>query len=523
MMVGRSGGRTGRPKMIAAALLLSISPFVRLSAQCPDGSPPPCRAAPTDPGRKAPGVSPNSVAVLYFDNLSADTGDAYLADGLTEELTDRLGEIERLEVKSRTSVRRLQSAVRGDVGALSRALRVRYVVEGSVRRAGPRVRVSVRLVRAQDGFRVWGSRYERATVDLLALEEEIAREVALSIAGRLLPAERTRLARRPTENPDAYEHFLRGNYYLPRRTPPAAARAIEEYRAALRLDPRYARALARLAYTFGLFLIRGWEYRGVPPGSLAARALVLADSALRLDPATADAWLARGNLLRFLRPRAVDSMRNALERAIALEPANAEAYFLYGVILLDFGDGAGAKRALHQSLVLEPDRPLTLVVLGDAAFLERRYAEAVRWLDSAVAIDPSFPDAYAARGLFRLYVGDTAGARHDAEFALRLASTDRLLGESVLARVDLRAGDTSAAGARVERMVAEVAHRDPVASLHGRPIAAALVAAGDLDRALDILEGVSRGARLWQFLQSPEFDAIRSHPRFQRLVEESRP
>jgi TolB-like protein/Flp pilus assembly protein TadD len=475
------------------------------------------------PARATSAPTQNSLAVLYFDNLSPDTADAYLADGLTEEITDRLGEIERLEVKSRTSVRRLQNSVGGDLAALSRALRVRYVVEGSVRRAGPRVRVSVRLVRAEDGSRVWGGRYERAAADLLALEEEIAREVTLSIAGRLLPAERARLAHRPTENSQAYEHFLRANYYLNRRTPRTVSRAIEEYQAALRLDPRYVRALARVAYSYGILLNRGWEYGGLRPESLAAHALAIADSALKLDAAAADAWLARANLLRVLQPREIDEMRNALERAIALEPGNAEAYFLYGIILRDFGDGAGAERALHQSLVLEPDRPHTLVVLGNGAFIDRRYEEAVRWLDSAVVIDSSFPDAYASRGLFRLYVGDTAGARRDAEFALRLASTDRLLGESVLALVDLRAGDTSAARTRGERLVAVTAHQDPLASLPGRWIAAVLVALGDHDRALDILERIPLGARLWRFLQSPEFDAIRLHPRMLRLVEESRP
>ncbi len=162
---GWADGRTGGWR-ITLALLLSAYPTIRLSAQCPDGTPPPCAA----PAARAPASAPapNSVAVLYFDNLSRDTADAYLADGLTEEITDRLGAIERLQVKSRTWVRRLQVAIPGDPAALARALRVRYMVEGSVRRAGSRVRVSTRLIHATDGFRVWGNDYDATVGDLLA-------------------------------------------------------------------------------------------------------------------------------------------------------------------------------------------------------------------------------------------------------------------------------------------------------------------------------------------------------------------
>jgi len=143
-------------------LLLTLSATAPLSAQCPDGTPPPCRA------RAVPTPATNSVAVLYFDNLSSDTSDAYLADGLTEEITSRLGELPRLQIKrpGRDVVRRLRDTVPDYLVALGRILRVRYLVEGSVRRAGPRVRVSARLLGAGDGFRVWSADYDRAASDL---------------------------------------------------------------------------------------------------------------------------------------------------------------------------------------------------------------------------------------------------------------------------------------------------------------------------------------------------------------------
>ncbi len=173
-------------------LLLCLGITSRSQAQCPDGSPPPCRAT----ARRLLGTiaSATSLAVLYFDNLSTDTADAYLADGLTEEITSRLGDVGRLRVTSRYAVRRFRAGVVPDVTTAGQALGVRYLVEGSVRRAGDRVRVSTRLIDAHTGFRVWGADYDRATRDLLALQEDIAREVAIQIAGRLLRTERAALA-----------------------------------------------------------------------------------------------------------------------------------------------------------------------------------------------------------------------------------------------------------------------------------------------------------------------------------------
>ena len=263
-----TGGSRGYSRTLTRAIglvaLLCAAPPARLPAlQCADGSPPPCRATRADPGRK-PGVAPNSVAVLYFDNLSADTTDAYLADGLTEEVAARIGDIRRLMVKqaSREGVRRLREASPDYRIPMGRAMAVRYLVEGSVRRAGPRVRVVARLVNAANGFRSWGQTYDRATTDLLSLQEDIATEVATAIAGQLAPAERSVLAERPTVNPEAHEHFLRGNYYLAKRSASSLARAVEEYEAASRLDPRFTRALARVAYAYALNVRYGWSLPG---------------------------------------------------------------------------------------------------------------------------------------------------------------------------------------------------------------------------------------------------------------------
>ena len=470
----------------------------------------------------ARGPGPSSVAVLYLDNLSRDTADAYLADGLTEEITARLGDLPRLQVKSRNSVRRAQGSSQGDVVALGRALRVHYLVEGGLRRAASGIRISVRLIRAEDGFRVWGEEYDRATTDLLELEQDVASAVATAIAGQLLPGERASLAARPPRNPTAYDHVLRGNYYVAQRTPRATERAIKEYGVAIGMDSEYVEALFRLADAYALIVDYGWDYHGLAPESVLGLGLAAADRALRKDSTSADAWLARSDLLEALHATTLEGVLEAERHAIRSDPRNPKAYFAYGWDLAFFGDDSGAVQAWHRGLAVDPDQPVSLVALAQIAFYQRRIQDALRWSDSSLAIDPGFHNGFAARGAFRLYAGDTARARADAETALRLRTGDTLFEESVLAMIDAREGDTSAARARMTRLLRRPDLRRPTAIQATFP-ASALVALGEMDEALDLLERAPRSAQLGLWLRSPYLDPLRSDARFKRLVEETRP
>ena len=518
---GRSRALEGGPGALhALALLVHLSvvaSYNGLHAQCPDGSPPPCRAA------VARTLAPNSVAVLYFDNLSRDSADAYLADGMTEEIIVQLGRVGRLLVKSQAAVRRYRGEP--DPLAVGRTLRVMHLVSGSLRRAGSRLRVNVELTRVQSGDRVWGELYDRDAADLLAIQQDIAQTVATAITGRLLPAERRSLVARPTASPEAYDRFLHGNYFLAQRTVRSFGRAIEEYEAAVRLDPRFTAALARIAYAHALSMYWGWDVRGVPPESVLARGLAAADRALRLDSMSSDVWMARGYLLTSLHVRTYEGVDAAFARAIALDSANAEAYHQYAGILTELGRDSSAAVACHHALQLEPDRPITLVELADLSYLTRRFAEARRWLDSALAVDPSFQFAYAFRAAARLHLGDTAGARGDAETAARLSAGLSIPAEALLVLTAVRAGDTTAALTRLDRLLnVNVAERPNRPSQPAYWLSAALVGVGKTERAFEILNRLQpRGVRLWYYLRYPEFDSVRSDPRFQRLVEESRP
>jgi eukaryotic-like serine/threonine-protein kinase len=470
------------------------------------------------------GVPPaNSVAVLYFESQSPDTADLYLADGLTEEIIGRLGRIARLAVTSRVAVRRYRGSAAPDPATLGRALGVAYLVAGSVRRTGARLHVAVELVRAADGIRRWGETYNQSTMDVLAIEEDITRAVAGAVAGELVPAERSVLAQRPTQEPAAYDHFLRGNYYLAERTPRAVVRAIGEYQQALHFDPGFAPAPARIALGYALFLDWGWTFPGQSTDWVLAEGFAAADRALTTDSTTADAWMARGFLLSFRNPRTFDGVRTAFARAVALDPRNAEAYHQYGMALLWLGEDSAAEAMYRKALAIEPQRPITLFNLARLSLRRQRARDAARWLDSTLALDPAADYAYVLRAVTRLGAGDLTEARADAETAVRFHAGYERPAEATLALVDLKAADTLAARARIERILRGVGPAQPTVADAGW-VARALVALREPGEALDLLERVRpRGARLWFYLRAPDFNAVRDNARFRKLVEESQP
>jgi len=190
--------------LAVAVPLCACAPVPLAAQQCPDGTPAPCGPRPSAPARAA-APAPNSVAVLYLTNLSRDTADAFLADGLTEEIIIRLGQVPRLDVKSLFEVQRFRGQAAQDPAILGRTLRAAYLVTGSVQRAGDRVRLRYEVIRAATRARVAGDVIDRASGDVLTLESDIAAEVTRAITGQLLPDERARLARRLTSDPVAYE------------------------------------------------------------------------------------------------------------------------------------------------------------------------------------------------------------------------------------------------------------------------------------------------------------------------------
>ena len=503
-----------RPIRSAAALGAGLAFAAQAAtAQCPDGTPAPCGPRPAH----AVAAAPTGVAVLYFDNLSSDTSDAYLAEGITTEIIARLGDVSRLVVKSRYAVRPYRVTALDPAG-IGRALGVSYLVTGSVQRAGSRLLVGAELSRASTGDRVWGQLYERGDGDILAIMADIATHVVAGVAGSLLPAERRALARRPTESRAAFGQLLRGDVLLAQRTPVSVRQAVAAYAAAIALDSGLTDAWARMSVAYGILVERAWTADGRPADdSLRARSIAAADRALALDSLSSDAWMAQGFARTERDPRAWTGAEQGFRRAVALNPRNAEAFHQLGDLLGAMGRRGEALDAYRAAVAAEPGRPVSMLSL--ASTLSARDALAV--CDSVLVVDPQSPNAYMIRATDRLAVGDTAGARADLANLERVVPLGAELGSgALLVRLTLAIGDTVAARQRALALLARLPVAGPVHPQLAAMLAAVLYLVGERDDALGLLSRAPTGIAIWQNRRAAPW---LGDERFRRLFEESRP
>lgn len=486
--------------------------------QCPDGTPPPCRAA----AAPRPAARANSVAVLYFENNSPDTGDVYLADGLTDELITQLGRINRLSIAPRAAVRRYRGQT-SDPSVVSRGLNVSHLVSGSIRRAGTRLRVDVELVRMPAQTRLWGESYQRTDGDLFAIQEDIAREVTRAVAGTLLPAERAQLARAPTRDRYAYDLYLRASYSLSDVSPANVQRMRAGFEEALRRDPSFSAARGRLAYVYGWSVNWSLPMDNLSNAEMIVRGLELADRALHEDSSSADAWAAKGFLYFFREPPNYDSALIAVRKSVQLDSTNSWAHNIAATMLRRLGHLDEGVRGLHRSMEIQPGFAQAIADIGFVALQRRRYDEARRWYDSALVIEMSWPNLrYRAR--IRLALGDTAGARDDSRLSLSLANPASLhLAAAGRAGLLGLLGDTAEARALLEPVLARFAG-GPLLVRDGVELAVGLMGLGRHEQAIDVLERTRpHGPWLWSYLVFADFDPIRSDPRFQRIFTASKP
>jgi eukaryotic-like serine/threonine-protein kinase len=505
-----------RVRIIGLAALVTLAAFAYVIAR-----------------RLAPGAAAGdrSVAVLTFTTIGADTGATYLAEGLADGITTSLSGVTRLTVASRTAVRRLADPARSTPARLGDALGAANLVGGSIQRAGSRLVVTVELVRAKSGEQLWTHRYDAVASDVLGVQTSVAEAVASAIAGRLLPAERTQVARRPTTDPLAYDHYMRGNRLLWNEAESSVLGAIGEYEEALNLDSTFTSALGRLAYTYGLALNWGYRPGGLPSDSVLERGLAAATKAIQRDSTNSDAWLGRG-LVLFFRGAAPDlsAATNALHRAVALDASSDAAHSWYAVVLRRMGRFDESEQEYYRALAINPNRVQSVSDLGFIAFSRRSYGVAVRQYEQSLTIDSAIMSTHELLALARSGAGDHAGALRAARSALNLASeTERPRGLATLAYVEARAGDRSNAEKHFDEALQLL--RPPTRSnapaygvRDAWELAMAAVGVGRTDVALDILEHTwPRGPWLWSYLIFEAFDPIRNNPRFRGIIDDARP
>src|SRR3989454_4802462 len=452
-----------------------------------------------------------SVAVLPFETIGGGSQDAYFSDGMTDEIITQLAQIRDLKVISRTSV----VALKGSHLTLSRiadTLGVDHVLEGSARRAGGRVRVNAQLIAAKTDAHLWARTYERDLKDVFRVQEEIAGDVSRALLANVQGL-RPRGAGSRTEQPAAYDAYLRGTYWRQLRTRDGLLRAMQAFEAALAIDSAYAPAYAGLSSVLSLFVL--YQYSGGPePVTALARAIVLADRAIALDSSLAEGFAARGWALTNAGV-SVDTAVRDLARAVALRPNSGQAHSFYVAALGDAGRYEDAVAEAQTATELDPLAPAFRIALSSAELGIRRYDVALREARRAGVLETA-PLSVRIRfeGLALLLLG-----RPDECLTLDL------VGQQPLKAMCLEAlGRHREAAPIVDSLAAAFrAGRATWATPEGLGMYYAWL--GDVDASLHWYEVGYRTVQP-RFLRSGLFDRVRDDARFQagiaRLIERNR-
>jgi adenylate cyclase len=346
-----------------------------------------------------------SIAVLPFANLSHDPAQEYFSDGVTEDLITGLSKVSGLFVIARNSAFTYKGKPM-KVGDVARDLGVRYVLEGSIQRAGSRVRITAQLIDAATGYHLWAERYDREVRDIFALQDEVTQQIVRALAVKLTEGEQGRIARAPTGNLEAYDLVLRGRDEHRRTTRESNAEARRLFVKALDLDPAYARAYVGLSWAH----LQSWQllWSSGPEG--LERAQELAERAIALDDSLANghSLLAQIYLWRKEHDRAIARA----DRAVALAPNDADGYETLAEVLAWAGRPEDSLRVIRQAMRLNPHYPFFyLWTLGHASYMTRQTDAAVDAFRRIVQENPNFLPAHAYRAALFAEMGRDEEAR----------------------------------------------------------------------------------------------------------------
>src|SRR4029077_2564847 len=372
-----------------------------------------------------------SIAVLPFENRSEDKANAYFADGIQDEILTRLSKIADLKVISRTSTQNYKSAPQ-NLREIASQLGVAHILEGSVQKSGDAVRVNVQLIKAADDSHVWANTFDRKLTDIFAVESEVAQNIYASLQAELSGSERQALESKPTENPEAYDLFLRGEYESRQAESTAAAEAYDRaeafYRQALARDPNFAEAAAALARSR---LLRRWFVSPFAPAELEELKSLI-DRALALAPNSPQAHLARG-LFFYFAHRDYEAALAEFNRTLELQPNNALARQYCAWVYRRRGEWERSLVYLHRAQELDPRDALIPATIASTYEALRQWKDAEGAELRTLAVDPHNAWAPVSLLLTRLSAtGDVGAARRAFDgFPEAVKSLTRDTGEGV--------------------------------------------------------------------------------------------
>jgi adenylate cyclase len=461
------------------------------------------------PGKRQSSELPaKSIAVLAFVNMGADKGDEYLSDGVSEELITALSKIIGLQVKARTS----SFAFKGrneDIQKIGELLHVSHLLEGSVARAGNKLRITAQLIQASDGNHLWSDTYDREMQDIFAVRSEVAQQVAETLQIRLLGEDKKRLDKKPTENLEAYNLYRQGRYYSENITEDNFKKALGFYRQAIEKDPRFALAYAGEADTnvvaADVFIAPREAFSKAKEGALKA---------IELEDNLAEAHASLGHV-HFHYDWDWVAAEKEFKRALVLNPQSAQTHILYAEYLVGMGRFDEAYDQGRQALQIDPLSTSAHLCLGFAFLCAGRSDDAIEQFSKAVELNPN--DAWVRICLGRAYLGKGMEQRaiKEMETAQRSDPDNPLV-------IGLLGYGYAVTGRRPDALksleaLGEMEKKHYVSRISRVYVYAGL---GDKDKAFEWLEKAyqERSDLLAWFRKDPESKGLHSDPRFAALM-----
>jgi TolB-like protein/Flp pilus assembly protein TadD len=328
-------------------------------------------------------LDPRRVAVLPLANMSPDPNDRYFAEGMTEELISTISKVGELSVISRTSVMRYKDTTLS-IGQIAQELAAGSIVEGSIRKAGNRVRITAQLIQAESDRHVWSQSYDRDLTDVFAIQGDIAEKVAEALKVQLLSKEKKNIEKKATSSPEAYTLYLKGRHFWNERTEAAVKKAIQYFEQAVKIDPNFAMAYSGLADSY--LIMSDYYWMDPPEAGLLAKGY--ATRALEIDDALAEAHASLG--LFHQQSWEFSSAERELKRAIELKPNYPASYHWYAIQLSFLNKFEDAGEMLKRAIDLDPYSRILNLSTGASLFYLRRYEQAIEQLDNVIESNPDF-------------------------------------------------------------------------------------------------------------------------------------
>jgi eukaryotic-like serine/threonine-protein kinase len=455
----------------------------------------------------APTAQIHSLAVLPLENYSRDPEQDYFADGMTEALITDLSKISALRVISRTSAMQYKG-VKKSLPEIARELQVDAVIEGSVERAGDRVRITAQLIQAKNDEHLWADSYDRDLRDVLSLQDDVARQIAAQVQVKLTPQEQKQLASPGSTNPEAYQLYLQGRFHWNKGDEPNLKKSIEYYQQALGKDPNYALAYAGLADSYSAF--SDWYS---PPRQVMPQAKAAAVKALKLDESLA---AAHNSLCVIYTIYDWDwqGAEKECRRAIELNPSFADAHDNYATYLSAIGQWDKMAAELRRAEELDP---LSFHIYSDGAsdfFSAHQYDQGVEQAQKAIELQPDFFQAHSWLALIYVQMGRLPEAVVEAQKGAQVS--DSALAKGFLGYVYAAAGKERQARKVVEGLIANIKTR----FVCPYEIGTTYLTLGQKDEAFTWFEKAyeERSICIYGMKFDPRLDSIRSDPRYQSLI-----